>query len=212
MIHNRRRVLNEVEKLENLVMGAQKKDLVAFQRLYESTYPRFTRLAFLLTGHEDLANDVLQDSFVVCFRKIDTLSDPFRYLSWFTQILVRIANRSKRVMRRDPGIEEPNLIVDSQGGSSEEELWSRVERGEVRKALATLPQKHLVTLVLYFFEDLTIRQIAETMGTNEGTIKSRLFNGKRKLRKALLRSFEPGDHAIEDPVQEENHGSYVRLI
>lgn len=162
---------------------ARRGDLEAFEAVYEAMYPRTYRLAVLLVG-EDRAADVVQDAFVLCYRKLPGLGDAAKFGSWFRRIVVRLAQRSWR--RIEASFEsEGESAVESWFLSCEEAFEREVTRQAVARALATLPAKHRSVLVLFYFEDLTVAQIALTLGTSQGTVKSRLFHAKAKMRTGL---------------------------
>lgn len=191
------------DDLTQLVTLSQKRDLGAFQRLYELTYPRFAKLAFLLTGQAEAADDALQDAFLLCHQKIASLSDASKFLPWMRTIVVRVALKSSRTRRRDPGLDEPDLRESLACRSGEDQLEFKMARHAVRKALASLPAHQVAVLVLYYFEELSIEQIAEAVGCREGTVKSRLHYGKKRLQK-LLQDFSGENSASQETSTKEN--------
>ena len=86
-------------------------------------------------------------------------------------------------------------------GESESALSAVLRTDEQRRlyaALDTLDEKRRVTVVLYYFDDRSVREIAQATGVTEGTVKSRLFSARRHLRQALTEERKPKEAA--------NHG------
>jgi RNA polymerase sigma-70 factor (sigma-E family) len=147
--------------------------------LYDTHQADAYRLALLLTGNDaPLAEDIVSDAFVAVYpRWRDGKVDHFE------QYLLRtVANRVKGSFRRlaverrhavdslpevGPGHEHPDIDAD---------LW---------EALRALPQKQRTAVVLFYYQDMPIEEVAETMGTSTGTVKAHLSRGRDRLRVAL---------------------------
>ena len=94
---------------KELVLLAQKGDITAQEELYKATYQRAYYLALKLLQNADDAMDVLQESYIVAFRALDSLQNPEAFSSWFTQI---VADPSKTRMRPRTRFVKPSSAED----------------------------------------------------------------------------------------------------
>lgn len=149
--------------------------------LYRAEYEPMVRLARLLTGSQAIAEEVVQDAFVTLHqRAIDPSSTPLdRPGAYLRRIVV---NNSYGHLRRR-GTEDRKL---SQVAAADDPILPP-ELDETWRALARLSPKHRTALVLRYYEDLSVRTVAELMDVREGTVKSLVHRGLRHLEKELDR-------------------------
>jgi RNA polymerase sigma-70 factor (sigma-E family) len=151
-----------------------------FGEYYASRAERMRRFAFLVCGDWDRAEDVAQTAFVklfVAWHRVNSADGPDPYLR---QIIVRsVIDENRRPWRRErpmPPADLPDTAVtDPDDG----------DRAELVRALATVPLRQRATLVLRFFEDLSVAETAELLGCSTGTVKSQTARGLDALRNAL---------------------------
>ncbi len=154
------------------------------------------RYATLLLGDPADAEDATHDAALTAWRRFGELRDPAKFDAWFGRILVNACRDRLRARRRTP------VLLDEAGWSDASEgtrrwtargsEWEPVDHAEVfarRQALAqalrSLSVEHREVIVLRFYVDLTVDQIAERTGVASGTVKSRLHHALRKLREAV---------------------------
>lgn len=140
----------------------------------------FYRLAYQYVGDRDLAMDLVQDAVVKALQHWESLREPEAVRSWFYRILVReclsfLRSSSRRVIY----LAEPPEQIQSSCESALE------DREAVRQALEGLPPKIKTVVLLRFYEEMQLSEIAEITGTNLSTVKSRLYKGLKKLRESL---------------------------
>lgn len=146
--------------------------------LYRAERPSLLRLATALTGDRLAAEDVVQDAFLEVSRRWDRLDNPAAYLR--TAVLNRSRSHHRRlgtIRRHSPPpvplkVEAPEL----------DELWA---------VLARLPHRRRVALVLRFYEDLSVEEIARIMRCRPGTVSSLLHRGLADLRKGMTDEARP---------------------
>ena len=175
---------------KELVSRMQHGDMQAFDELYERYKDDAYRLACLITGSRTDGEDLAQEAFVTCAQ-----SSKFR--PWLLKTLSRAAWKYCRKAKRETPVSE---FFDA-GESAESALSAVLRTDEQRRlyaALDTLDEKRRVTVVLYYFDDRSVREIAQATGVTEGTVKSRLFSARRHLRQALTEERKPKEAA--------NHG------
>jgi RNA polymerase sigma-70 factor, ECF subfamily len=152
----------------------------AFARLADTHLARAYRLASLLLGSEVEAQDAVQDAAVAAWERFGSLRDRDRFDAWFDRILVngcrdRLRRRSTaRVVDLTAAPEPP--VAD---GSA-----SVAEREAMRGALGRLSPEQRVAVVLRYYGDLSLEEIADRTGERLGTVKSRLHYGLQALRAA----------------------------
>ena len=173
---------------ELLVKRLQRGDRAAFDELYLRYRDDALRTASLITGSRADGEDVVQEAFVQCYQRIGQLRDPARFKGWLWTLMTRAAWRACR--RR--GREEPVAEFFEDGGRAGESALGTVLRTEqsreLFRAVQALGKKQRVGIVLYYFDDLSVREIARVLECREGTVKSRLFAARRSLQKALGQS------------------------
>ncbi|AMV21539.1 RNA polymerase sigma factor [Planctomyces sp. SH-PL14] len=147
---------------------------VDIRSLVASHYAAVYRYACRLTGNAADAEDVTQQTFLRAQRALSQLRDAERADRW----LLRIArNEFLRVPRRPLARMEVDLPAPSVGAKEDAE--------EVAEALRELAEEFRVPLLLFYFEELSYREIAEELGIPLGTVMSRLSRGRDYLRERL---------------------------
>ena len=152
-------------------------DRHAFDLLYRRWHPRLLRLASRLTGHPDQAQDVLQDAAVTIARDIHKLEDPSKFSAWaYTIIRRRAADHINKAIRLRKS-ERPVTARDTE--ISDDDL-------ALRQALSQLPETDRLMLTLFYQDGLLGTEIAAALGIPLGTVKSRLFKARAKLKSIYM--------------------------
>jgi RNA polymerase sigma-70 factor (ECF subfamily) len=180
---------------EQLLEEAANGNTAAFQILYERYRDPIFRFAYRLLGSVEAAEDVTHD----CF--LSLIKEPGRYDSARASLRTYLyaAARNQAVKRyqgfgRETALEEladEPRSADRRGPMAlvlEDELASEVEQ-----AIASLPPLQREALILFEYQDLSLAEIAAVVGTDSGTVKSRLFRAREKLRARLDRYFRIGN-------------------
>jgi RNA polymerase sigma-70 factor (sigma-E family) len=142
-----------------------------FAALYRDQYRPMVRVAFLMTSDNAVAEELVQDAFVRVYRKLDRIDNPVAYL----RRAVTNACRSHHRRRFLEKAHEPERPLPA-GPPEIDVLWEQLQQ---------LTPKRRVALVLRFYEDLKIDEIAEVMGCSPGTVKSLIHRGLASLRKVV---------------------------
>lgn len=170
---------------EILVRRLQQGDRTAFDELYMRYRDEALRTASLITGSRADGEDVVQEAFVQCYQMIGQVRDPARFKGWLFKLLTRAA--WKYCHKR--GREEPVAEFFEDSANAVESALSAVLRTEqsrrLYEAVRALDDKQRTVVVLYYFNDMAVRDIARVMECREGTVKSRLFAARRNLQKAM---------------------------
>ena len=148
------------------------------RRALDSAY----RYATLILGDRAEAEDATHDAALAAWRRFAELRDPGRFDAWFGRILVN-ACRDRLRRRRHTVHQILDERTPERGSSDPTEPVAG--RHELVAALHELSAEHREAVVLRFYADLTVEQIAERTGVGAGTVKSRLHYALRRLRSAL---------------------------
>lgn len=137
--------------------------------------------ALRILGNKDDASDILQDSFVDMFLKLESFRMESSFGAWFKRIVV---NKSLNHLRKSKMVFQdtedfPDIVEEKSEAPFEYDIR------DVKKAAALLPEGYRLVLNLYMFEDYSHREIASELGITEATSKSQLSRAKRKLRGLL---------------------------
>ena len=155
---------------------------------------RVFRFALRLTRNRTEAEDLAQETYLRAFRHFDQFDPGTNCRAWLFAILRNaFVNQLKRQGREVPGLDEGELerletgMADGRGPleSPEEELLKRVVGAELVAALERLPLIFREAVVLADVEECSYKEIAQICGIPVGTVMSRLFRGRRLLRRAL---------------------------
>jgi RNA polymerase sigma-70 factor (sigma-E family) len=146
----------------------------SFEAFYLASYESLVRLAFVLTSSREVAEDLVQDSFVRLHRHYDNVEAPDRYIRR-TVVNASRSHFRKAGRERD---KRPLLYVVAAGeavGAS----------GELNDVLITLPYRQRAAVVLRYYSDLSENEIAEILGCRPGTVGSLIHRGLERMRKAI---------------------------
>lgn len=157
----------------------------AFTALFSQMSPRLFRTALGMLGNPHDASDALQEAGLKAYRYFDKLQQDEAGPAWLTRILINACYDQGRRRSRSMPI---GLEVEREEAADipAETDWELVQ------ALQTLPEDQRTTVVLRFFQDLTVPQIAEIMHVPDGTVKSRLHAALSRMRSQLIQSRREG--------------------
>ncbi len=145
------------------------------------------RYAYRLTGTADEAEDLLQQVFLTAHARLDQLQQPDAARGWLYSILRNTFLKRCRRENQRPA-REPEVDLDSLPDDSLEENFESegIDREQLQAALDDLPEEFRIVLLMFYFEDLTYREIAERLSIPAGTVMSRLSRAKGHLRQRLF--------------------------
>jgi len=146
-------------------------------------------VAFRLTGKDEDARDLVQESLLRVRRGLETYQ-PGSLEGWLARIVTNVFLDEVRRKRRRPTQalpDNPDLVVPPSAGADEVARASGLS-DEIQAALATLPDEFRVPVVMCDVADRSYEDIAQTLGVPVGTVRSRLHRGRRMLRKVLVES------------------------
>lgn len=183
-----------------LVTAVRQGDATAYRGLVERYQERIFTLVYGVVRDREEARDVTQDIFVRAFRSINSCREPARFKGWLLSIAMNTAvDATRRTGSRPSAGPNSDVILSAAAGETEGSVHEdtpgrRYEVGamyqELLKVLDTLPSDQKQVLLLRELEGLSYREIAEITQSAEGTVMSRLYYARRRLREVLVR-WEP---------------------
>lgn len=172
----------------NLVRQVKEGNKRAFSELVVRHQKAIMRLALRLTRDVSMAEDVVQDSFVKAYQKIDSFEERSSFKSWLYQIALNTARNKLRSLKRETvSMEHFTLAIDS---AAEVRLLHRHLSEEIQKEIALLPDRQRLALRLRIFDDLSFKEIAEIMDCPYDTAKANYRHGLMKLRHRMEESMK----------------------
>lgn len=168
---------------EYLVASARLGDRKAIARLAALRGPGLVRHAYRLLGNREDAHDAAQDAWIEIIRSLPGLRDHRAFRAWAYRIVTRraakliSAGRSRRMREAEAAVEN-DTVSAAQGPMA-------ADASTIRKAIAALPPRQASAISLFYFDDMSIAEIAVALDAPPGTIKTRLMHARTKLTNAL---------------------------
>ena len=171
---------------EELILAYQSGDRFVLSSLVKKWHVQFCKLAFWVVKDADAAKDIAQESWVVIFKKLDTLKNPKQFKSWAISIVNRKAIDWIRADIRESKklntfYKEQNKSVDLEDVNEHKTELLAILKTEIDK----LSTNQKVVVKLFYSENYSLNQISELLDISVGTAKSRLFHAREKLKKSL---------------------------
>lgn len=180
------------EKLVEMVLAAQSGDEKGFAALYDTFHQDIYYYIYKIVNDADLAADLTQDTFVDILQKIDTLREPSAFITWSRQVAysrctAHFRKRKELLADEDSDgysvfdtLEEDRREFIPDAALDQEDL-----KATIQAMCDALPEEQRAALLMRYFEEMSVSQIAQIQGVSEGTVKSRLNYGRNALRKAV---------------------------
>lgn len=166
------------EELAKHVKGAQLADSDAFEAIVRLTEDHARKLAYSIVG-PDHCEDVLQESYLLVFRKIAQVKRPEAFMGWLCRLVMHVAYRYNK---KYPETDELPTIADAKDGSS-----ALLDSLVLRAALKELKKKDQELLVLRELLSFSYEEIAQVLEIPVGTVRSRLHKARARLSTQLSR-------------------------
>lgn len=185
------------EHINQLVRNAQKGDKDAFHDLHQVFWRQIRYFIWKTLKNESEVEDVLQETFIEAYRHLSQLKDPSVFRPWLYKIALYQCNRVFR--RKRPLIfsdMEESVVAAIPDETAEFLPLSVLENKEagalILKLVEQLPDEQRMTLTLFYFQQMTIVEIARIMDCPENTVKSRMRYAKRTLRTQIEKEQQKG--------------------
>jgi RNA polymerase sigma-70 factor (ECF subfamily) len=167
------------------VLRAQAGDRDALDRLLESIQETLFGYISKLVGERALAEDILQEVFITIYRKLRWLREPELFRPWAYRIASRESfKRLKREQRWSAQVRDEAVLEAIPALEAEEKFEPELAQ-HLPQLIARLSPASRAVLLLHYFEELSLSEIADVLGIAQGTVKSRLAYGLQSLRRAI---------------------------
>ncbi len=177
---------SEHARLISECIAGNQSAIEVFVRQYEAGV---FRLALSVLGNEADAYEVTQETFIAALKSLRSYQEKSSFKAWLYTIALNLSRshlRKRKVLERLKSSIGGILRIESQKRPSPEDEVVRTEKEAlVWDELNKLDDRHRTVLILRYFHELSVSEIAEVMSIKEGTIHSRLHNAREKLRVAL---------------------------
>jgi RNA polymerase sigma-70 factor (ECF subfamily) len=164
----------------------------AYEELVRRWAARVTALCHAKAGRSGAAEDLAQETLLRGFRSIQSLSEPEKFGAWLYGIALRTcsdwlkAKERSQVRFSDLGPDRnPEEFLHSQPRSNEPELDRRDELDRLMAEVETLPEQYREVLMLFYYQEMLYREIAELLGVSTATVNARLTKARAMLRERL---------------------------
>ena len=165
---------------EKLIQALKDGDMSAVDEIYRAYSYSALRTAYFITSERHTAEDVLQDTFVQCIKSINSLKNNSAFKAWFYKILMRNAYKAIKAQKNFIPAEDIYEKADTA-------VYDKYpyENKQILNCINRLPYKLRSTVILFYYNELTIKEISQIMLCPQGTVKSRLDSAKKKLKKII---------------------------
>ncbi len=145
----------------------------------EEFFPMVYRLALAQTKNRSYADDIVQEVFIRYIKSSAKLKDSEHKKAWLIRVTINCAKSmfSTAWFQKTVPLEE-DVVFDTK------------EKSDVYYAVLELPQKYRAVIHLYYYEDMSVTEIADTLKISEGTVKTRLFRARKSLKEILKGGYE----------------------
>ena len=163
-----------------LIQEVQNGSLEAFDQLMQNYQPLVYRMAYSFAKNTDSAMDISQNVFLKVYQNIDRFRGDSQLKTWISRIAFNESQNWIKKHKRHLPIDE--IESPSDPPQQEGELMTKENRIQLLRCLYDLNTKHRIAVVLRYFENYSIREIAATLNCSEGVVKNMLFRSLQKLK------------------------------
>lgn len=172
---------------DEIIILAQRGSSIAFDELVMRYQKRVYALAYQMTHDPEEADDLAQESFIRAYHAIGRFQVGMKFYTWMYRIVVNLGiNYYKRNKRTTNFAPDEEARLPDKGSSNPAKDLEDAELGDkIRIALETLPEHQRTVFALRVFQDMSYKDIAETLEIEIGTVMSRLNRAREALKTAL---------------------------
>ena len=177
---------------EELIRSFQKGNERAYYELVARYKDRLFNFVFRYVGQEEIAEDIVQDTFIKLFTSADMYREIAKFSTWIYTIAANLAKTELRKRKRrkifslqDLGLDEKEYEIPTDESDPGKEFDSRFSQGEITKAMYKLPEQFRTVIILRDVQELSYEEISKIVDVPEGTVKSRINRGRLKLIQTL---------------------------
>lgn len=180
--------------ISSLVNKVKDGDSNAFAELYAATYQKQYRFARQYLKDEFLAQDALQEVYLLAIKNLDKLKDSKVFLSWLNQINFRVCfnmqhKNAQHQSELQSDVEMDELLDSSSYAGDPEVLTSQhLEKEEVFSQILKLPRKESQVIIMRYYNNMKLEDIATAMDCSRSTVKRYIISGRDRLQSSLTKN------------------------
>ena len=177
-----------MKTIKDLVSSAKSGNKKSFDKLYELTHNDVWYNCLSLLKDEENAKDIMQETYITAFLKLDTLKDEEKFCGWIISIAV---NKCKNKLKGKVEYQIDDEVLITEAETDElmlpEEYITKTEKRKVLLQIMedTLSFNQYQTVLMFYFDEMSISEIAQGLEISEGTVKSRLNSSRAKMKTAI---------------------------
>lgn len=179
LMWNKMQLRMKEEPVKQIIERAMHGDADAFVQLMENNAQSMYKTARGFFRNEEDIADVIQDTILTCYEKLDTLRRPEFFKTWMIRILINHCNDLIRKNRK-------TLTMSELPEREDRQKQSELMESEFTMLIDSLDEKYRLVILLYYLEQLKIPEIAKVLDMNENTVKTRLKRGREELKQILI--------------------------
>jgi RNA polymerase sigma-70 factor (ECF subfamily) len=168
-----------------LIQGLKNKEAPAFEALLNIYGDKILRICYLILKDINLAEDVTQEVFILVYKYGSKFKEKSSFYTWISKIAV---NKCRDILKKSNEYlcfeDYDDIEADS---NIESEVLSNVKADKIKDCIFLMKALYREVIILYYYEELSIKEICEVLDENENTIKSRLIRGRKMLRNMLIK-------------------------
>ena len=179
--------------LKNIFQKNRPQDREAERIIFEQYYKRVYYAAYYIIKDQDLAEDIVQETFMKAFKNLHTVLDVEKMGAWLSIIATRTAIDHLRRLSKWNDFTTSDVYIDTESDTLQSDYVSTVETG-LEKAyvkelllgeIDKLKPDHKEVLILFYHYDLSYEEIADQLDVKLSTVKTRMFRAKKKLKESI---------------------------
>ena len=176
--------------MTKLIAKAKNGNRKAMKKIYELTGSELFCYCQQLCGNEHDAQDLFQDTYLTAFEKLDQYRRDENFIGWLHTIALHKNYNNLRAVKPQLRVDEPDETVAEEGELYAPESYA--ERAEIQRIITEIIAKNLsesqrLTVVLYYYDEMSVGDIAKELDCPEGTVKTRLYHSRKILKDELVK-------------------------
>ncbi|AQQ53117.1 sigma-70 family RNA polymerase sigma factor [Planococcus lenghuensis] len=172
--------------------SAQADDVQLLDDLMRTYGPELKRIAYLYVHDRTECEDIIQEVFTSCFKNSSRFRHEAEYKTWLTRITINKCRDHQRRWSFRNLIYKSAIRSADMDHSAETHVIAAFDSAQLARSLFRLTPKFKDVLILYYYQELTMKEIAAVLDISINTVKSRLLRGKKALQEQLERSEQRG--------------------
>ena len=171
--------MTELEMINDVKSGS----IQSFDMLMKNYQEQVYRVALSFAKNQDSAMDITQNVFLKAYQNISSFRGDSMFKTWLTRIAFNEGQNWQKKNKHSYVDQDPDSTADQEG--IEEEYIARENKTMLLRSLYTLNTRYRLAVILRYFENYSLKEIAETLSCSEGVVKNMLFRSLKKLKSAL---------------------------